>query len=676
MSRLYSTVALAMAFAGAPAIPVFTPAAHARTAAQDDAVAPFQLMDHKAVTLTATDLTEAEKAATLPAVSKDKTGLTYSGARIRLVVHTGPEDDMLSYRIAGVRNPSLSIPAGAEVRLLFVNTDGDMPHDIHFAAAAPPFPMAPPTEGAIGSSRLPPEATGKFSGEELVLHAGKAGVFSYFCAVRGHAKGGMYGALSIGAPPAPSGPAGHEHHGHDHGDMSAAAPAAVADGSASPGSHDTGGMAGMPGMADMPGMEGMDHGAHMHHEMGHSMSAMHSTIDLNDPMARESSGTAWVPDSSPVYARMKMKGDAMLMLHGSAFPRYTSIGGDRDVSAAGKGGGARFDAPSMFMAMYGRPLGSKSQVGLRLMTSLDPLIERGYGYPLLYQSGETYRGQALHDRQHPHDLISELSVSYSRKLTAKRSVSLYLGYPGEPALGPSTFMHRTSAMDNPDAPISHHWQDSTHITYGVATLGYSLGKIKLETSAFKGAEPDENRYNFDSPRLDSFSGRLSWNPTSDLALQVSHGYLKEPEALEPGVNQHRTTASVIWNKPIGEDGNWANTFVWGQINGENKTGSYLFETNYRKGPHTFYARTEHLGKSAHELVLAPPLDDGVFRVNSLALGYVRDLQRNKSYDVGLGTQVTFGSNPLALNTVYGGGSHSGFQVFLRLRPSRLKTETN
>jgi hypothetical protein len=341
---------------------------------------------------------------------------------------------------------------------------------------------------------------------------------------------------------------------------------------------------------------------------------------------------------------------------------------------AGKGGRARLDAPSMFMAMYGRPLGSKSQIGLRLMTSLDPLIERGYGYPLLYQSGETYRGQSIHDRQHPHDLISELSVSYSRKLAEKRSVSLYLGYPGEPALGPPTFMHRTSAMDNPDAPISHHWQDSTHITYGVATVGYSLGNVKVETSAFKGREPDENRYNFDSPKLDSFSGRLSWNPTRDLALQVSHGYLKEPEFNEPGVNQHRTTASAIWNNPIGLDGNWANTFVWGRINGESTTSSYLFETNYQKRQNTFYARAEHVGKSGHELVLAAPLDNGIYRVNSLALGYVRDLQKNKSYDVGLGAQVTLGSNPSALDTVYGGGSHTGVQVFLRLRPSRTKHE--
>jgi hypothetical protein len=293
---------------------------------------------------------------------------------------------------------------------------------------------------------------------------------------------------------------------------------------------------------------------------------------------------------------------------------------------------------------------------------------------LLYQSGESYRGAPLHDRQHPHDLISELSATYSRRLGTRNSAYLYVGYPGEPALGPPTFMHRLSAMDNPDAPIAHHWQDSTHITWGVATAGFSTGEWKLEASAFKGAEPDENRYNFDSPRLDSFSGRLSWNPTSNLALQVSHGYLKHPEALEPGVNLHRTTASVIYNKPLGEDVNWSNALVWGQNNatGEGRTNAYLFETNYQRHANTFYARFERVQKSGHELVLAPPDEERIFNVGSYAFGYVRDLKRNSGWDVGLGAQITFNTNPSTLDSYYGSGGHTGFQIFLRIRPSRLE----
>ena len=181
------------------------------------------------------------------------------------------------------------------------------------------------------------------------------------------------------------------------------------------------------------------------------------------------------------------------------------------------------------------------------MMSLDPLTEGGRGYPLLFQSGETWHDQPLHDRQHPHDLFDELSICYSQKFPHDLSGYVYFGYPGEPALGPPTFMHRLSAMDNPDAPISHHWQDSTHITFGVATLGAVWKNVKLEGSIFTGREPDENRYDFDQPRFDSYSGRISWNPTRDLALQVSHGYLHSPEAVEPDLNQHRSSASIIYN---------------------------------------------------------------------------------------------------------------------------------
>ena len=199
------------------------------------------------------------------------------------------------------------------------------------------------------------------------------------------------------------------------------------------------------------------------HAHDHEGMQMHSSIDIADPMSRESSGTAWVPDSTPMYGKMFMFGDDMLMLHGGAFPRYTNVSTQR--------GDDRIDMPNWFMAMFSHSLGENSQLGFRGMMSLDPLTEGGRGYPLLFQSGETWHDQPLHDRQHPHDLFDELSVSFSQKFAHDLSGYFYFGYPGEPALGPPTFMHRLSAMDNPDAPISHHWQDSTHITFGVATLG-------------------------------------------------------------------------------------------------------------------------------------------------------------------------------------------------------------
>lgn len=310
---------------------------------------------------------------------------------------------------------------------------------------------------------------------------------------------------------------------------------------------------------------------------------------------------------------MIMLGDDMVMVHGGAFPRY--------INASSARGDDRIDMPNWLMGMYSHPLGQSAQLGARVMMSLDPLTEGGRGYPLLFQSGETWHHQPLHDRQHPHDLFDEVSLSYSQKIARDISSYLYFGYPGEPALGPPTFMHRLSAMDNPDAPIGHHWEDSTHITFGVATAGVAWKSVKVEGSIFTGREPDENRYDFDQPRFDSYSGRISWNPTPDLALQVSHGYLHSPEAGNPRLNQHRTSASAIYNPPLGPDSNWSSSLVWVQDRntGERATHALLFETNYQRGRNTFYGRWERVEKSGRELVVAERDDDRIFQSRATPL---------------------------------------------------------
>ena len=409
---------------------------------------------------------------------------------------------------------------------------------------------------------------------------------------------------------------------------------------------------------------------------------MKSSINVADPMNRESSGTAWIPDSSPMYGYMRMFGDDMLMLHGGIFPRYTNVSSNR--------GDDRIDAPNWIMAMYSHPFSETTQLGFRAMLSLDPATERGHGYPLLFQSGESWGDQPLHDRQHPHDLFDELSISLSQKINDDFSGYVYFGYPGEPALGPPTFMHRPSAMDNPDAPIGHHWQDSTHITFGVATVGLQwsrFGGMKIEGSIFTGREPDEDRYDFDKPRFDSYSGRISWNPTPDLSLQFSHGYIKSPEGLEPDLKIHRTTASVVYNRPLGPDTNWSNSFVWGQNDESVATGlrpvgtahravatpdksqSFLLETNYQRDRNTVYGRWELVEKSAHELVLGERDHGKVFTVNALTAGYVRDLSHGDRIDIGLGGQLTLNFWPGDLDRYYGDGIGYGFQIFLRIRPS-------
>ena len=407
-----------------------------------------------------------------------------------------------------------------------------------------------------------------------------------------------------------------------------------------------------------------EHEKHPPSHEGHEMHmTMHSSIDLADPMSREGSGTSWLPDSSPMYGKMFMFGNDMLMLHGAIFPRYTNVSTRR--------GDDRIDAPNWIMGMYSHPLGDSAQIGARLMMSLDPLTEGGRGYPLLFQTGESWHDQPLHDRQHPHDLFDELSLSLSQKFDRDFSAYVYFGYPGEPALGPPTFMHRPSAMDDPDAPIGHHWQDSTHITFGVATAGLVWRNVKVEGSIFTGREPDEDRYDFDQPEFDSYSGRISWNPTKNLALQVSHGYIKSPEALDPKTNIHRTTASAIYNLPLGPDRNWSNAFVWGQNNttGEGKTQSFLIESNYQRGRNTVYLRWERVQKSGHELVLDPPDESRIFPIGGYTIGYVRDLSHGNGLDIGLGTQFTINDRPDRLDRYYGDDPGYAFEFFLRIRPS-------
>ncbi len=205
----------------------------------------------------------------------------------------------------------------------------------------------------------------------------------------------------------------------------------------------------------------------------------------------------------------------------------------------------RFDAPNWVMLMASRKVNKRGLFSFSLMLSADELVMGENGYPLLFQSGETYNNKPLVDRQHPHDFISGLSVAYTHMFNKDIDLTAYLGYPGEPAIGPPAFMHRISSINNPDAPLGHHWQDATHITFGVATLGFRYKIMKFEFSNFTGREPGEDRYNFDKPRFNSWAYRFSVNPTDNFAIQFSQAFIKSPEALEPEENITRTTASVL-----------------------------------------------------------------------------------------------------------------------------------
>ena len=375
------------------------------------------------------------------------------------------------------------------------------------------------------------------------------------------------------------------------------------------------------------------------------------------PMSRESSGTSWQPDASPHQGIHAMYGDWSTMTHGFANLIYDRQGGPR--------GDRKTFSTSMLMLMGQRPVGDGT-LGLRGMVSADPLMGKS-GYPLLLQTGESANGAPLIDRQHPHDLFIELATTYSHPLSEGSSIFAYVALPGEPALGPPAFMHRFSGEDNPEAPISHHWLDSTHITYGVVTLGYVYNNIKVEGSVFRGREPDENRYNIETGKLDSASVRLSYNPTKDWALQVSRGHIKSREELHAEVDVDRTTASAIYHRSFGA-ASTQTTLAWGRnapSHGE-ATNTFLLESAIRMSrTHTFFARAESAEKN--ELFLpGDPRADEKFHVGKLTLGYVYDFPRDGHFKIGIGGLVSKYSLPGELKSAYGSDPTS-FMLFARVK---------
>ena len=409
-----------------------------------------------------------------------------------------------------------------------------------------------------------------------------------------------------------------------------------------------------------------EHKAHSEHgnlNMSHAFSR-------NLPMTRNGSGTAWLPDNSPMFAYMFHTPRWMYMVHGNVFLRYNK----QDLFNSGSRGDSKLDAPNMWMFMGQTNVGRRGLFHFSSMLSLDPLTVGESGYPLLFQTGETYKGQPLIDRQHPHDLFSELSVSYAHTLSPKSDLFLYLGYPGEPALGPVAFVHRPSGFYNPDAPLTHHWVDATHITFGVATLGYRYGNLKLEGSIFTGREPDEERYDLDKPRFNSWSGRVSYNPSPKWAMQASHGFIKEPELLHPGEDVNRTTMSVQYSSKADRRKSTNVTALWGMNKVKSHDGEHglLLEGSHQINRTVVYGRYEWVQKSVEELSLNDDVwgHDAIFPVNALTLGTSYDILQFGKTNLAVGGQLSVYKPDERLKILYGTAPMAG-QIYLRLYPQRM-----
>lgn len=388
------------------------------------------------------------------------------------------------------------------------------------------------------------------------------------------------------------------------------------------------------------------------------------------PMGQMASGTAWQPVTSPMYMVHKQSGEWLFMFHYNAVVGVNAQGGPRGVT--------KFESANWFMPMAFRKVGPGT-LQLRGMFSFEPFTFPPGGSPLLFQTGETYKGQPIIDRQHPHDFFMELSAQYTVPLGERATWFAYAGYPGEPALGPVAFMHRASASENPAAPLSHHLQDSSHISFGVVTSGFTYRWLKLEGSIFNGREPDENRYNFEAHPWNSRSVRISLAPNSNWSMQVSHGLLRNPEALEPG-DVRRTTASISYNKPFAR-GNWASSFIWGrnrESHGDEEfhLNGYVAESTVSfRDKNYVYTRLEltdknQLLRAADRQLLGITDDHPSFRIGAYTFGGARDFVTNEKMSIAVGSDVTFYSKPAALDQIYG-SSPVSWKVFLRFRPGKM-----
>jgi hypothetical protein len=400
-----------------------------------------------------------------------------------------------------------------------------------------------------------------------------------------------------------------------------------------------------------------------------ALAAQSGTLGIPD--SRMGSGTAWVPDATPMQAFHSNLGEWNVMTHGVAFLQYISQRGPR--------GDSQFGSLNWLMVGASRPAFG-GRLGLRGMWSLEPFTLPVRGYPMLLQTGELFDGLPIADAQHPHDMFMEMALTWDRALTDRVGLSIYAAPVGEPVAGPSYFGHRPSAANDPFSPLGHHWQDATHVAFGTATVGIFSKTLRVEASLFNGTEPDQVRTNLDyhDAELNSWATRLSWNPTARWSTAASHAHIIEHE----GDELQRTTLSAQYVRPLPNMGTLAVAGIFGQ-NRENErhaTNSWLLEANVDLDmKNAVFGRLEGVTKHRDDLRLpttrtvgsgglAPSGIPEHVDVSTFVVGYIRELAQRGGLSYGLGFRAALNVVPDVISQDYGSRTPSGFGVFLRVRP--------
>lgn len=408
------------------------------------------------------------------------------------------------------------------------------------------------------------------------------------------------------------------------------------------------------------------------------------TTLIDTELQHTTSGTSIQPASTPMPMLMRRIDGWTLMLHGVAFAA------DNQQQAANDRGADKLFSTNWIMPMAQHRLGARGLLTLRTMLSLEPATITGRYYPELFQQGETAYGKPIIDGQHPHNFFMELAALYDLRTSEHTLLSLYAAPIGDPALGPTAYPHRDSASEDPIAALGHHQQDSTHIAFNVLTAGFTWKTLRLEGSGFHGGEPTEQRWGFQpSPNglaVDSASTRLTWSPTADLTAQYSIAQITSPEALSPGQNQRRQTASAMYNRSFGArhkmagmampgdsptTGNWSTTVIWGQTRNEtsgNLANSYLLESLLHFHTRNYVWTRIEAAARTNEL-LDPPAgtpETTLGHVQAYTLGYDRDYRILPHLLAAPGAQFTLYRTPDSLAPTYGRNPY-GAVAFVRFR---------
>jgi hypothetical protein len=408
------------------------------------------------------------------------------------------------------------------------------------------------------------------------------------------------------------------------------------------------------------------------------MPGMAPATPLGIPLSRFGSGTSWLPDSSPMHGGHFTAGDWSLMLHGAGYGQYDHQNGFR--------GDAQLGLIDWEMLMAMRSVGG-GLFRVNAMTSLEALVLGTGGYPELVQTGGSVGGARIVNHQHPHDLVTELAAIYDHSLMRSVAASLYVAAVGEPALGPVAYMHRPSSAPDPFAPIGHHWQDASHESFGVATLGLYSRALKVEGSVFNAREPDSYHYNFDysGAKLDSYAGRVTLMPTGRVSLAAWGGYLMAHDRLESPIGMQRYGASILTENTIGGR-RWSSAAIWGvnihhhgsreHVHDPNATNvkfyhvsaSALLETSVALTNRTeISARAEQVQKTADDLGFLGGDLTQLFNVRSLSLAATHDFVSLGSAAIGIGARGAVNFLPETLRLTYQGRTATGYSVFLRVR---------